>query len=142
MAVAPQEAADVQWHKPQMVLTHGSDNLRAWRQQEEPALTFALWEETPPGLRWSLSADALQHIRATAPDAERRAWAQEQLDKQGSGPKFDWRTLGRRARRPAQQHGPARRQTWSSASASSSWQDPGAQWWTWENMTWANRGGW
>jgi len=47
----PQDEADVMWHKPQMVLTHGSDSLRVWRQEEEPGLTFALWQQTPTGLR-------------------------------------------------------------------------------------------
>ena len=75
--------ADVDWHKP--VISHmasSSDKTRGVRQIEEPALTVALWKETPTKLRWSLSADALQHIVQTTDDPEEQQWAVELLERQ------------------------------------------------------------
>ena len=128
-----------------MVLTHGSDNLRAWRQQEEPSLTFALWQQTPAALRWTLSRETLQHILSLAQDADSRKWAQEQLDLRFSGSQRDWKNIGRRKtpsklhKKQATQHAP----TYTGAT-SSSWSEPQQdQWWQpWANMAWGNRGGW
>ena len=50
---------------------------------EEPALTLALWQQTPQALRWQLSPEALQHLVQITGDDEERDWALQQLDTRG-----------------------------------------------------------
>jgi hypothetical protein len=81
-----EDKGDVAWHQP--VITHGatsSDLIRGMRQLEEPALTLALWQATPKGLRWALSSDALEYLAQTTGDDDERAWARGLLGSRRRG---------------------------------------------------------
>lgn len=72
--VAAQAEADVNWYKPEVNWqTTVPDWARAYREIEEPKLSYLLWKSTPEALRWPHSASTHEWIiKTTNDDDERR----------------------------------------------------------------------
>ena len=68
------------WYKPEVVWqTQVSDWARAYREIEEPLLSYTLWNATPHQLRWPHSVSTLEFIIAHTGDEHERVRCEEAL---------------------------------------------------------------